>query len=214
MTKTMKAGVVRAFGKPLSLEEVPIPTPGPGEILIKVIASGICHTDLHAADGDWPVRPALPFVPGHEGVGIIAACGPGVAGFKEGDRRRCLAARRVRPMRVLYDRLGQFVSRPAQHRLQRQWQLRGVCDRRCSLCGALAGKFGLRGNGTYPLCRGYKLQRHQRNRRKTGVSGWQSRESAALAILRCNTQRRWACMWRRSISPTTSSRLPALQERK
>src|SRR5215468_4151709 len=86
MAKTMTAGVVHAFGKPLSIEEIPLPTPGPGEVLIKVIASGVCHTDLHAADGDWPVKASLPFVPGHEGAGIIVACGPGVVGFKEGDR--------------------------------------------------------------------------------------------------------------------------------
>lgn len=85
MAKTMRAGVVHAFGKPLSIEEIPIPTPRPGEVLIKVVASGICHTDLHAADGDWPVKPSLPFVPGHEGVGMIAACGSGVVGLKEGD---------------------------------------------------------------------------------------------------------------------------------
>jgi propanol-preferring alcohol dehydrogenase len=64
---------------------VPIPTPGPGEVLMKVIASGVCHTDLHAADGDWPVKPTLPFVPGHEGAGIVAAIGPGVTHLKEGD---------------------------------------------------------------------------------------------------------------------------------
>jgi alcohol dehydrogenase, propanol-preferring len=85
VVKTMKAGVVRAFGQPLSIEEIPIPTPGPGEVLIKVVATGVCHTDLHAAEGDWPAKPSLPFVPGHEGAGIIAACGPGVVGLKEGD---------------------------------------------------------------------------------------------------------------------------------
>jgi alcohol dehydrogenase, propanol-preferring len=85
VAKTMRAGVVHGFGKPLSIEEIPIPSPAPGEVLIKVVASGVCHTDLHAADGDWPVQPALPFVPGHEGVGIIAACGSGVVGLKEGD---------------------------------------------------------------------------------------------------------------------------------
>ena len=84
--KTMRAGVVHAFGKPLSIEEIPIPSPGPGEVLIKVVASGVCHTDFHAANGDWPVKPSFPFVPGHEGAGIIAACGPGVVGLKEGDR--------------------------------------------------------------------------------------------------------------------------------
>ena len=85
MGKTMKAAVVRAFGKPLTIEEVPIPTPGRGEVLVKIVASGVCHTDLHAADGDWPVKPTPPFIPGHEGAGIVAAVGPGVTGLKEGD---------------------------------------------------------------------------------------------------------------------------------
>ncbi|MDG4884505.1 alcohol dehydrogenase AdhP [Mesorhizobium sp. WSM4884] len=85
MAKTMKAAVVHAFGKPLTIEEMPIPEPGPGEVLIKIIASGVCHTDLHAASGDWPVKPTPPFIPGHEGAGIVAALGPGVTGLKEGD---------------------------------------------------------------------------------------------------------------------------------
>ena len=85
MPKTMRAAVVRALKSPLTIEEVPIPTPGSGEILIKVVATGVCHTDLHARDGDWPVKPKLPFIPGHEGVGIVTALGPNVAGFKEGD---------------------------------------------------------------------------------------------------------------------------------
>ena len=85
MTKTMKAAVVRELGKPLSLEELPIPTPGPGEVLVKIRATGVCHTDLHAADGDWPIKPTPPFVPGHEGAGIVAAVGPGVKRLKEGD---------------------------------------------------------------------------------------------------------------------------------
>jgi propanol-preferring alcohol dehydrogenase len=83
--QSMKAAVVHSVGGPLTVEEVPIPTPGPGEVLVKIMASGVCHTDLHAADGDWPVKPTLPFIPGHEGAGIIAALGPGVSGLKEGD---------------------------------------------------------------------------------------------------------------------------------
>ena len=55
MAKTMKAAVVREFGKPLSIDEVPIPEPGPGMIQVAIQASGVCHTDLHAAEGDWPV---------------------------------------------------------------------------------------------------------------------------------------------------------------
>src|SRR5262249_34639537 len=66
--------------------EVDIPTPGPGEILVKVAATGVCHTDLHALDGDWPVKPRPPFIPGHEGVGYVAAVGSGVTYVKEGDR--------------------------------------------------------------------------------------------------------------------------------
>lgn len=85
MAKTMKAAVVHEFGKPLSIEEVPIPAPGRGEVLVKIVASGVCHTDLHAAAGDWPVKPKPPFIPGHEGAGIVAAVGPGVVGLKEGD---------------------------------------------------------------------------------------------------------------------------------
>jgi propanol-preferring alcohol dehydrogenase len=85
MVKMMKAAVVRTFGKPLTIEEVPIPAPKRGEVLIKVIATGVCHTDLHAADGDWPARPPLPFIPGHEGAGVVAAMGPDVSGIKEGD---------------------------------------------------------------------------------------------------------------------------------
>ena len=85
MAKTMKAAVVRKFGEPLVIEDVPMPTPGPGQILVKVAASGVCHTDLHAAEGDWPVKPKLPLIPGHEGVGPVAALGAGVTDVKEGD---------------------------------------------------------------------------------------------------------------------------------
>ena len=86
MTRTMKAAVVRAFKEPLVIQEVPVPVPGAGQILVKIAASGVCHTDLHAADGDWPVKPKPPFIPGHEGVGHVAAVGAGVSHVKEGDR--------------------------------------------------------------------------------------------------------------------------------
>ena len=86
MSRTMKAAVVRGFGEPLVIEELPIPSPQAGQIVVRIAASGVCHTDLHAADGDWPVKPRPPFVPGHEGVGHVAAVGAGVAHVKEGDR--------------------------------------------------------------------------------------------------------------------------------
>jgi alcohol dehydrogenase, propanol-preferring len=85
MAKTMRAAVLRAFGQPLVIEERPVPEPGPGEVLVRVRASGVCHTDLHTADGDWPVPPALPLVPGHEGAGVVAAVGAGVSHLREGD---------------------------------------------------------------------------------------------------------------------------------
>src|SRR6185369_14770313 len=85
MSTMMKAAVVRAFGKPLVIEDVPLPVPGPGEILVKTKACGVCHTDLHAASGDWPVKPVPPFISGHEAAGVVAALGPGVTDFKLGD---------------------------------------------------------------------------------------------------------------------------------
>lgn len=85
MDKMMQAAIATTFGRPLILSEVPVPRPGPGELLVKVTACGVCHTDVHAVDGDWPVKPRLPFIPGHEVVGHVAALGQGVTKFKEGD---------------------------------------------------------------------------------------------------------------------------------
>ena len=86
LPRTMKAAVVPALGAPLEIREVAVPQVGPGQVLIRVRASGVCHTDLHAAHGDWPVKPTPPFIPGHEGVGEVAALGPGVTHLREGDR--------------------------------------------------------------------------------------------------------------------------------
>ena len=83
---TMKAAVVVGFKEPLSIQEVPVPEVVPGRILVKVVASGVCHTDLHAADGDWSFKPKPPFIPGHEAVGYACAIGAGVKHVKEGDR--------------------------------------------------------------------------------------------------------------------------------
>jgi propanol-preferring alcohol dehydrogenase len=86
MSSKMHAAVVEQFGKPLVFREYDIPTPGPGQILVKTEACGVCHTDLHAAKGDWPVKPKPPFTPGHEGIGLVAAVGAGVTAVKAGDR--------------------------------------------------------------------------------------------------------------------------------
>jgi len=82
---TMNAAVVTEFGRELQIQEVQRPTPGPGEALVRLITSGVCHTDLHAAEGDWPVKPSPPFVPGHEGVGEIVELGEGVTDLAVGD---------------------------------------------------------------------------------------------------------------------------------
>lgn len=85
MADTFRAAVVRTFGEPLDVSEVELPTPGPFEALVKVLYSGVCHTDLHAAEGDWPVKPNPPFIPGHEGVGTVVAVGDSVKRVKVGD---------------------------------------------------------------------------------------------------------------------------------
>ncbi len=86
MPKTMKAAVVTELGQPLEILEVEKPEARDGQVVVKVEASGVCHTDLHAAQGDWPVKPSPPFIPGHEGVGVVAEVGRGVTGVREGDR--------------------------------------------------------------------------------------------------------------------------------
>ena len=73
MPLKMHAAVVEQFGKPLQLQEWDVPSPAAGQILVKTEACGVCHTDLHAAHGDWPVKPTLPFIPGHEAIGVVAA---------------------------------------------------------------------------------------------------------------------------------------------
>ena len=82
----MQAAVVVQFGRPLVLQERDIPSVGPGQILVKTEACGVCGTDVHAARGDWPVKPSPPFIPGHEAIGRVVAVGAGVTIVKEGDR--------------------------------------------------------------------------------------------------------------------------------
>ena len=86
MSPKMHAAVVEQFGQPLVLRDWDMPSPGPGQIVVKTEACGVCHTDLHAAQGDWPLRPTPPFIPGHEAIGSVVAVGAGVTIVKEGDR--------------------------------------------------------------------------------------------------------------------------------
>ncbi|HEX6020349.1 MAG TPA: zinc-dependent alcohol dehydrogenase [Solirubrobacter sp.] len=83
----MKAAVVRAFDQPLQIEDMPVPVPGPGQVLVRVETCGLCHTDIHAARGEWPIKPSPPFIPGHEGVGVIEQVGTGeMYGLEPGTR--------------------------------------------------------------------------------------------------------------------------------
>jgi propanol-preferring alcohol dehydrogenase len=73
----VKAAVVRSFDRPLAIEDLPIPKPGSEQVLVRIETCGLCHTDIHAARGEWPVKPSPPFIPGHEGVGVIERVGSG-----------------------------------------------------------------------------------------------------------------------------------------
>jgi len=82
----MKAAVVTSFDKPLEMQDRPIPEPSKDQVLVRMEACGLCHTDIHAAHGDWPVKPTPPFVPGHEGAGIVEKVGADVTNHAVGDR--------------------------------------------------------------------------------------------------------------------------------
>jgi propanol-preferring alcohol dehydrogenase len=82
----MKAAVVTQLGQPIEIQDRQIPEPSTDQVLVRIEASGLCHTDIHAALGDWPVKPAPPFIPGHEGVGIVEKLGSGVTAHQLGDR--------------------------------------------------------------------------------------------------------------------------------
>ena len=82
----MKAAVVPSFGAPLEIRDVTRPTAGPGQVVVQIEASGLCHTDIHAARGDWPVKPKMPLIPGHEGVGRVVEVAPDEQTLQVGDR--------------------------------------------------------------------------------------------------------------------------------
>ena len=81
----MHAMILRRLREPLAWVELPDPTPGPGEIRVRVGACGVCRTDLHVVDGDLP-DPVLPIIPGHEIVGRVDALGPNAEGLEIGQR--------------------------------------------------------------------------------------------------------------------------------
>jgi len=87
--ENLRAAILHSFTEPLIIQEIPTPTPGSGEVLIKVVACGVCHSDLHLALGEWDLLrqiTKLPLVLGHEVTGSVVAVGEGVTGFNVGDR--------------------------------------------------------------------------------------------------------------------------------
>lgn len=81
----MKAARLHEYGRPLVLEDVPTPTPGPGQVIIRVEGAGFCHSDLHVIDGEIRILPRMPLILGHENAGVVAAAGSGVTAVREGD---------------------------------------------------------------------------------------------------------------------------------
>ena len=79
------AQVIEKTGGPVDFKEIPVQKPGPDEVLINIKYSGVCHTDLHAVNGDWPLATKLPLVGGHEGAGIVVAKGDLVEDIEIGD---------------------------------------------------------------------------------------------------------------------------------
>ena len=129
MANMMKAAVVRELGKPLAIEEVPVPEPKENQILVRIAATGICHTDLHAAKGDWPVKPNPPFIPGHEGVGTVAAVGATCACQGRGPSRDSVASHGLRLLLLLPDRWETLCDSQSEQWLFGKRQLRRICAR-------------------------------------------------------------------------------------
>ncbi len=167
MARQMQAAVVEQFGKPLVLREWDVPTPGPGQIVVKTEACGVCHTDIHAAQGDWPVKPTLPFIPGHEAIGLVSGVGSGVTIVKEGDRvgvpwlysacghcEYCLAD------------LGDGSWACGIRRLYAEWRLSRVHPCRSQLRCAYPGRSRRNRSGPHSLWGHHHLQRDQGNRSK------------------------------------------------
>jgi D-arabinose 1-dehydrogenase-like Zn-dependent alcohol dehydrogenase len=132
----MRAMVFHKASEPLRLEEIAQPEPGPGEVLIRVEACGVCRTDLHIFDGDL-TEPKVPLILGHEIVGRIAALGPQAEGLETGQRvgvpgwarRAAPAAIAGRGRRTCAMRRSSPVT-PATAALPRPvWQPRGMCFR-------------------------------------------------------------------------------------
>ena len=210
MTRKMHAAVVEQFGKPLVLQEWDIPSPGPGQILVKTEACGVCHTDLHAAHGDWPLKPTLPFIPGHEGIGLVVAVGRG-RDDREGGRpgRRAVALLGLRSLRVLPVGLGDGLRRGAVRRLYQERRLRRVHPRRPELRRPYPRRPRRQGRRADHLRRHHHLQGHQGDRGEARRMDRHLRRRRPRDIWRSNMPRPWGSRSARSTSTTASSPTPS-----
>lgn len=84
--RMMKAAVLRNFQTGIQIEEIPVPIPKPNQVLVRILASGLCQTDLHAVRGTWEKKPLLPLIPGHEGAGVVESVGAKVSGILPGQK--------------------------------------------------------------------------------------------------------------------------------
>jgi len=205
MALKMHAAVVEQFGAPLVLREWDVPSPGPGQIVVKTEACGVCHTDLHAAHGDWPVKPTLPFIPGHEAIGLVSSVGAGVKIVKEGDRVG---------VPWLYSACGHCeYCLKAWETVCPEAQFGGYTKN-----GGFA-EYTLRIRITSPIypwvspprtqrpsfARGSPLIRESNKPKQSPGNGLQSLESADWDILQSNMPKRWGYSSARSTSTTASS---------
>jgi propanol-preferring alcohol dehydrogenase len=193
----MQAAVVHAFGEPVRIEAVPVPTPGPGQILVNIKASGVCHTDLHAADGDWPVKPTLPFIPGHEGAGVRH--------LKGGDRVGVPWLYTVCGHRE-YCQTGWETLCHAQqntgYSVNGNYAEYVLADP--DYVGRLPDMVGL--DEIAPiLCAGVTVCKGTASRTPGPGNGSPFPGSAGSGMLRCNTRWRWDCTWPPSMSPRRSA---------
>jgi propanol-preferring alcohol dehydrogenase len=82
---TMRAARLHKYREPLKIDEIPVPRPGAGQVLVRVKGAGFCHSDLHIISGDIPMLPRMPLTLGHENAGVVAAVGAGIQTVREGD---------------------------------------------------------------------------------------------------------------------------------
>ena len=135
---TIRAAVLRAAGDPAAIEDVTIAEPRAGEVRVRILASGVCHSDLHVRDGDWP-RPT-PMAMGHEGAGVVEAVGPGVARCRSVSRSPCRGSFRA----ASADRAGPAGRGPASIRrrsaidcpMARRRSPAGMASRSCRTAGS------------------------------------------------------------------------------